>query len=195
MKRFVTCALVGAMLLLSACITSIRPFYSNEDVVFEPALLGTWKSVEDKKGTWEFSSEDPASRKYFLLHTDDEGHEAHFDVRLFRLDDMLFLDVVPVDVRSSPNELYAMHTPRNHFVMLVESIAPTLKIALLSGKRLQKKDGGFPAREYLDDNDDKRIVLTAPTRDLQQFLVKYAKAERATVFEKPIELIQREIRD
>lgn len=196
MKRFATCALIGTMLMLSACITSLHPFYTDEDVIFDTALLGTWKSMESKNETWQFSSEDPASRDYLLLHTDSNGHKADFHVRLFRLDDMLFLDVVPIDMHSPENKFYVMHTPPSHFVMLVESMEPTLRIALLSGKKLNRSDGDFPAREYLhvDKNDD-RIVFTAPTKDLQDFLVKYAKTERATLFGKPIELIQREVRD
>lgn len=195
MKRFSTFALIGLMLMLSACITSLHPFYTNGDVIFDTALLGKWKNMDAEKETWEFSSEDPASRDYLLLHTDDDGREAHFHVRLFRLDDILFLDLVPLH-KESPNYLDFMHTPPNHFVMLVESIEPTLRIALLSGKKLQRSDGDFPAREYLHvDKKDDRIVFTAPTKDLQHFLVKYAKTERATLFGKRMELIQRELRD
>ena len=49
LKRF---ALV-LLLTLAGCVFSLHPLYTDEDLVFDPALVGTW--AQDNSGnTWEF---------------------------------------------------------------------------------------------------------------------------------------------
>lgn len=190
MNRYVKCALIGVALMLSACITSLHPFYTEENVMFDPTLLGTWISIREKE-TWEFSSEGSSSRTYGLTHTDNKGHKAKFAVHLFQLEDRMFFDLVPLsEIR---NEFHVMHTPPSHFVMLVETMEPTLRLALLGEGIFDKKAkhyGDLPAHAQIDK--DVR-VFTAPTEDLQRFLTKLAKTERATTFPKLIELVPKDV--
>ena len=82
-------------LALGGCVPSWNSFYTEKDIVFDPALVGTWRPVEAKetsKETWEFSK--TGEKLYQLAQTDEEGRKAAFEARLFKLKDHLFLESV-----------------------------------------------------------------------------------------------------
>ena len=37
---------------LAGCAPSLYPVYTEKDLVFEPALVGTWSTDDPKDGTW-----------------------------------------------------------------------------------------------------------------------------------------------
>ena len=174
--------------MLSACLYSLQPFYTNQDVVFKPALLGTWTSVE-KNEYWVFSSEDPARRSYRLVVHDrlDERKSIEAHAVLFRLESFLFLDLAPSTDESDPSaEDYLPYQPP-HLVLLVESMAPTLRLASLNYRG--PSDAEFPAHVREGSGFDTEIILTAPTKDLQTYLLNSAKSRRSSNFLKLSELL------
>jgi hypothetical protein len=58
-----TVVVFGIALLLAGCITSLHPFYTEKDLLFDPSLLGTWVAVNPEPGrqeekeamTWTFA--------------------------------------------------------------------------------------------------------------------------------------------
>jgi hypothetical protein len=75
--------LVLLALALAGCVPSWNPFYTENDLVFDPALAGAWRPVEAKdasKEAWEFTK--AGDKHYQLAQTDEEGQKAAFEVRL-----------------------------------------------------------------------------------------------------------------
>jgi hypothetical protein len=186
--------------LLGGCIPvmSLHPLFTEENLVFEEKLLGTW--VDDPnspKSTWEFKRvEDSAQKegelnppkkpekayKLILLNNEDNT-KGSFYAHLVKLEDRLFLDVYPSRLpcaQPDPNEDWLLNTffliPGHSFV-IIDSIEPQLKLRWTSEDKME---------EILKENPDAvkhtsaedRLVLTASTKELQAFVLKYADDDR-----------------
>ncbi len=181
--------LTGLMLgLLPACVPSVNPLYTEKDLVFDPALVGEW-SPDGSKETWRF--EKVGEKRYGLTHTDDDGRKAEFDVRLVKLKKHRFLDLYLVNPGGAdwkPNNLatFSMIVRPGHMFMKVTQIEPELELSFLDPDWLEdllKEDPKAIRHERLrfgaDEHDEGRLVLTAGTRELQRFVLKYADDEKA----------------
>jgi len=47
--RFIVWFVAGAALPSAACLTSLHSWFTQEDLVFEPALVGTWVDAADAR--------------------------------------------------------------------------------------------------------------------------------------------------
>jgi hypothetical protein len=202
MKRIILTAGGLALLLVTGCIvTSVNPLYTEKDLVFEPALVGAWSEGEGKD-TWAF--EKAGERKYKLLHTDEKGRIGEFEAHLLKLDKYQFLDLHLVDPGQKEewqiNELAALAIIMRpgHLFFKVSQIQPTLQLSALDEdwlKKLLEKDPKVIQHERIqfgsDNTNDYRYVLTAETKALQKFVLKYADSEEA-FGDKPGELKRKE---
>ncbi|UCF17038.1 MAG: hypothetical protein JSW59_06165 [Phycisphaerales bacterium] len=185
--------------LMGGCVpvVSLHPLYTKENVVFDKKLLGTWVDDPNKgEVTWQFRSVDEPKKAYNLVFTDDKGLKGSFVTHLVKLGDDLFLDIFPSKMPwdlDDPNEsdwpynallLIPMHT----FVK-IDSVDPKLKMRLMLETQLKK---------LLEENPDAiahvvvedRPVLTASTKELQAFVLKYADTDK--LFTDQIVLIRRD---
>jgi hypothetical protein len=187
-------------ILLGGCVPvmSLHPLFTEENLVFEEKLLGTW--VDDPnspKSTWEFKRvEDSAQKegelnppkkpekayKLILLNNEDNT-KGSFYAHLIKLEDRLFLDVYPSQLpcaQPDPNEDWLLNTffliPSHSFV-IIDSIEPRLKMRWTNQdelKKLLKEKPDAVKHELVEDG----IILTASTEQLQPFVFKYADDER-----------------
>lgn len=170
--------------LLGGCIPvmSLHPLYTEEDVVFEEKLLGTW--VDDSNCTWEFKCPNEPEKIYKLVFSDDEGQKGSFDVRLAKLENKLFLDAYPGEMpwdKEDPNKTGWFYNtffliPAHTFIK-INSIEPELKLQLTNVdemKKLLKENPDTVKHELVEDG----MILTASTKELQAFVVKYADDSR-----------------
>ncbi|UCE48694.1 MAG: hypothetical protein JSW47_00825 [Phycisphaerales bacterium] len=185
--------------LMGGCVpvVSLHPLYTKENVVFDKKLLGTWVDDPNKgEVTWQFKSVDEPKKAYNLVFTDDKGLKGSFVAHLVKLGDDLFLDIFPSKMPwdlDDPNEsdwpynallLIPMHT----FVK-IDSVDPKLEMRLMLETQLKK---------LLEENPDAiahvvvedRPVLTASTKELQAFVLKYADTDK--LFTDQIVLIRRD---
>ena len=87
-------------------VMSLHPLYTEEDVVCEEKLLGTW--VDDSNNIWDFKCPDKQKKTYKLFIVDNEGEKGLFDVHLTKLKNKLFLDVYPAEppwAKDDPNKI------------------------------------------------------------------------------------------
>jgi hypothetical protein len=175
--------LAAAVLLLAGCVPSLHPFYTAQDLAFDPRLLGTWSPREEKKETWVFSAHEPDA--YRLVYTDDKGRAGRFQVRLFRLQGRTFLDLYPEDPPGEPNDYYKLHLLRAHTFLLVNSLEPKLSFTAMSPSWLDKHLKANP-RAIAHERTGGGVVLTADTAALQAFVLAHLDAKDA--FGKPAEL-------
>jgi len=104
------------LLALLACLTgcvpvdSLNPLYTDKDVVFDESLLGSWVGTDNgEDGVLEFIARDQDGKKsYSLVMTekdkDSNGYKKTvYHAHLVKLNEHLFLDVVPETFDSRPN--------------------------------------------------------------------------------------------
>jgi hypothetical protein len=170
--------------LLGGCIPvmSLHPLYTKEGLVFEEKLLGTW--VDDSNSTWEFKCPNEPEKIYKLVFSDDEGQKGSFDVHLVKLENKLFLDVYPSEPPWDEEDPNKVNWPYNTFFLIpahtfikINSLEPELKLQLTNVdemKKLLEENPDAVKHELVEDG----MILTASTKELQAFVVKYADDSR-----------------
>jgi hypothetical protein len=195
---------LAAMTGLS-CVVSLLPLFDDGYLISEPGLLGTWK-VADNADTWTFEKAD--GMEYLLTQRQAEydlekpvgtetptkkvpGDTIRLKVRLGRLGAGLFLDLIPAD-KDNPvvrNDLYNAHMIPGHTLARVWLDKDSLRIVFLDEDWLTEavKDG----RIGLAHVEAKGfLVLTAPTSELQTFILKYGGDKRAFPLQSAEELLR-----
>ena len=174
-----TASLALLTFLVGCVVSSVYPFYTAKDVVFEPALVGVWAEAASSSASNEHWRFDKADGGAYLLTVQENEKRTEFDTHLFKLKGRLYLDVLP---RERPE-----NSLPPHYLFKVIRVEPTLEMALLDydwltklveknpkairhtvvpNKLGEKEGGGF-------------LVLTADTAELQKFILKHEKTEGA----------------
>lgn len=172
--RYLRCLLAAIVtaVLFSGCIPFLHPLYTEDTMVFEPELLGTWKFSDDE-GTWTFAAADNNTR-YRLTTVDGKGERGVFEATLVALDGHLFLDLLPVEPEPTGNDFYRAHILRTHSILRLREGADTdLTMAILDPEWLDKHLKETPDALRFEKTDD-RIIVTATTAELQAFFRKHA---------------------
>jgi hypothetical protein len=174
--------------LLGGCVPvmSLHPLFGEKDVVFNEKLLGTW--VDDPNSpetTWDFKRADANENAYWLILSDEEGKKGLFVAHLVKLKDKLFLDVYPAPwEQQDPNKVEWVYNtlfliPAHTFIK-VNSVEPQLKMQLTDDEKMAeflKADPNAVKFDSLEDGPGK-YLLTASTKELQAFVLKYADDSR-----------------
>lgn len=172
-----TLVALSIALLLAGCVQSLHPLFTDQNLVFEPALVGTW-AEEDSKNIWIFLKS--GEKAYELVYT-EKGTPAKFSARLGRLGKSLFLDLIPQmpDIR---NDLQQAHLLPTHTFSKVWMEGDTLRLAMLDHDWLKRM---IDSRKLKIGHErlGNQVVLTAPTKKLQEFVAKYSEDGKA--FPKP----------
>jgi hypothetical protein len=186
--------------LLGGCVPviSLYPLYDDGNLIFEEKLLGTWVDTPDSpEMTWQFkrvvdrSREDweleppekPEKAYQLVLVNNQDGTKGSFYAHLVKLKNRLFLDVYPSQLpcaRLDPKQDWVFNTiffiPGHSFI-IIDSIEPQLKMRWTTEDEMKKllKDEPKVVKHELVEG---RVILTASTEQLQQFVLKYADDRR-----------------
>ncbi len=167
--------LLGMLSLTAGCVLSLHPIWADEDIVFEPALVGVW---EDDDETWAFSQRND-SQRYDLVYTDSDGKEGKFTVTLVNVQGTLFLNLLPKEPVLEANEFYKWHLlPLNSFAH-VKRIEPTLRMSFPDVDWLGDHLEAYPDAIEHELYDGTNPILTASTAELQAFWLKHTETEEA----------------
>ena len=157
-------------LALSACVLSLEPLYGDADLTFDPALVGTWKPVDEPESWKCRKSEDGA---YRVVYTDERGRKGEFSVHLLSIDGKRFLDLFPVETATTRNPFYSDHWIPAHTFARVLSMTPALKLAIFDQDWLEKLLAKQPealAHKIVGGH----VVITAATDEVKHFLSTHA---------------------
>jgi len=104
-RHYLAC--MAAILLAAACVPSVYPFYTEKDLVFEPALVGMWVYKDNKDDpnadNWVF--EKSGEKAYKLIVTEGGGNRGQLRANLFKFKKQCFFDwiaLTPNWIRMSP---------------------------------------------------------------------------------------------
>jgi hypothetical protein len=165
---------VTLALVLSACVPSLNPLYTERDLVFDSALVGVWAENDDAQETWAFEKTGDQGYKAIYREKDKPGE---FDVHLVKLGDRLFLDFYPQDAgikEMDRNDFYRFHFLPVHTFARVLLNGSTLEMAFLDPDWLKKLLDREPKAIRHERRGEDGIILTASTKELQTFVLKYA---------------------
>ncbi len=193
--------LIGAAICscLSCFVPSLYPLFEDKDLVFEPALVGTWQG-KDSADTWTFSKN---GNEYQLISVQAKykenppakgvaGETVTFQARLGRLGKFLFLDVTPdewPENREVHNDLFNMHIIQAHTIWRVWLEKDLLRIASLNDEWLEKAiENGKVTIHHAQVSSKDPLILTAITAELQEFVMKYAEDREAFLLEEGSDL-------
>ena len=169
--------LLGLALSTTACLVqSLHPLSTEKDVVFEPALVGTWVGMgkaEGDKSTIIFQKAEGQTYKV-IYHPKDpkEGEPREFEGHMVRLGKFLFLDTfpAPADAPTTNNLMYAIHILETHQIFRIQLDGDVLRVSMLEPKKFDKAKIRHEAF-----GKPQAFLLTAPTNELQEFVLKHAE--------------------
>ncbi len=187
MKRILTYTVITGLLLMSSClVSSLHPFYKAEDKIYDPAMIGSWVDSDSCIWTIEknmvsdgFMEPEYHDKTYRLTYYEEEGLIGRFIGTLFELKGIKYVDFYP-----DPNEdhcasgLTDMHHFPTHTLARVQLDRDILMFYWYGDEWLNELFEQNRIRikhETVDISKDyERHLLTAPTEDLQKFIIKYA---------------------
>ena len=176
MKKRVMLLGMGVIgLILAGCIVpSIYPFYTDKDLVEEPALVGTWISTNaEAKDPLIFSR--VGEKEYRMVVKNGDGSTNEMSLHFFKLDGQLFMDWMAAQQKNDD----AMYFVPTHMLGKISEIKPLLIVEELNydffTNLLEKDPKAIRHIKRYDPKDDSKEyipVLTADTAELQAFLRK-----------------------
>jgi hypothetical protein len=178
MKKLVLPTLAAIACAAAGCLpTTLNPLYTPQDLVIEPALVGSWSPEAGE--TWTFTKTDDKS--YKLTITDKEGKTGHFEAHLLKLDGILFVDLYPVQaaVKESAGGVYELLLCRTHTFLKVAQLKPELRLINMNLEWLRGWLEKHPKDLPHHLMQDGLVLLTASTPELQAFVRKHLKTEGA----------------
>ncbi len=189
MKQIFTLAAAGAAVVLSSCIPSVNPFYTEKDVLFDARLVDEWqeKDKADDPEIWKFEK---AEDNAYKLTVTEKGKQGTFKAHLFKLKDEWFLDLIPTDCDYATNQadLVAVAMFPGHLLLRASAPEKELKLAFFNVDWLEKYLAENP-KALAHHIEDKHIILTAESSELQSFILKHlAKGE---LFDEPGVLVHK----
>ena len=160
---------------MAGCVPSLQPLYTAEDLVFDPGLLGTWAG-RDGGDTWTFQKSDGNTYRLSIAGTKAPDI---FEVHLVSLAGHRFLDIYPIESENVGSDFYRGHLIRAHSFARISVDGDTLQVATLDHSWLWGMISAKKLKIAHEVVQADAIVLTAPTKDLQSFVKKYAGNKEA----------------
>jgi hypothetical protein len=184
MKSKLAIALGLIITVMSGCITSLNPLYTDKDIIFKKELIGTW---QDSKTNESWTFEKWEENGYKLVHK-EEGEQATFRAVLVKIGDYMFLDLYPMET-ASKNSLKQMHQFPVHSFSKVTLSGNSLSLEMLNPEWLDKGLATESLQVQHSKTSDGRIILTATTSELQSFMLAHASMKEA--FDEPLALTKK----
>jgi hypothetical protein len=184
----------GVALVLAGCfVPSVNPLYTEKDLVYDPALLGTWgEPKDDERYTFTRNGE-----KAYTWTVKEKDGSSEFDVHLLQLGEHRFMDALLVRMKGEWNGSnfgrVGMVARPAHLFFKVELTNATLRLGGLHPEwlgKLLKQQPALIAHEWVKEPDagdnEQRVLLTASTAELQKFMLKHVGDTNVFVLSDPL---------
>ena len=206
-KIILTTAFAFLLIFLSSCLTTLHPIFTEKDLAYDPKLIGVWNTEnEGKKGkviisnlASENSVELPGNisvikqKGYFIIYQDENGKVSdQYIAFLARIGKHLYFDYFPADKKEDRkvDEFFGIHFVRMHTSYRVEILKDgSFELSQFDGSYVKSLINEKKIRIRHEIDADDNTVITASTKELQQYLLKYgdepsAYRSKKTIFKK-----------
>jgi len=184
------------LIFLSSCLNTLHPIFTEKDLAYDPKLIGTWNT--EKQGTkervvisnlaTENSVELPGNistikqKGYFVTYHDEHGDTKQYIAFLARIGKHLYFDYYPADKKGDRklDEFFGIHFVRMHTSYRVEILNDgSFELSQLDGSYVKSLIDEKKIRISHETDADDNITITASTKELQQYLLKYGDESSA----------------
>ena len=201
-KIALTTAFALLLIFLSSCLTTLHPIFTEKDLAYDPRLIGTWNTEnEGKEGkviinnlATENSVDLPGNisaikqQGYFIIYQDKNGKVTdQYIAFLARIGKHLYFDYFPADKKEDRklDEFFGVHFVRMHTSFRVEILKDgSFELSQLDGSYVKSLIDEKKIRISHETDADDNTVITASTKELQQYLLKYGDEPSAYRSEK-----------
>ena len=196
MKKIkVSMILFSVVLCLAGCLTTLHPIFTAKDLITDPRLIGNWEKAKDKTkviyrqpNANELSNLSPALQSeagkiYMLDEKDEQGDiRSTYYAFMVKLGKYYYMDYYPASEkeRQSADNFFAAHYIPMHSIYRIEfKNSNSFNVQRLDGGYLEKLIKNKQIRIRHEVMEDGGIFVTAPTAELQQYLIKYSDVPEA----------------
>ncbi len=193
-KLFFTTCMLLVTFIFSGCLTTLYPIFTENDIVFKPALLGKWKTkTKDSTDNYiaitalgiENNTSLPGNissiknKGYLITALNKDGSaKTKFIAFLATIGDRLYFDYYPVETDDGKkiDAFYRQNTVKMHTPYKVDLFAnggfqlSQLKADYLTNLIKEKK---IRIKHETDVDNGEVSTITASTAELQQYIIKY----------------------
>lgn len=181
MRGVLAVVCLALVVLLPGCIVqSLHPLCTEEQLVFEPGLVGVWEQGGEGGTALTFER---GEGKMYRLTWEERGETARLVARLVKLGGTTYLDLTAESFDEAGDQLVdlplvtALHLVPVHSFWRIQLEGDELGMAMLNVEWLceQIKEGKVVIEhEPVEDEEDVIVLLlTAETEDLQKLLVDH----------------------
>ncbi len=157
-------------LILGGCVRSVNPVYLDEQLAFDPALVGKWTDPGAKDVITCAARED--GKSYRIVFIDEKGAESAFIGHLAKVGDLRLLDLAP-EQPSNLADLAQAHFLALHSFYRITDIAPSVKFQMMGVEWLKKILSDDPQALETLPLDKDNLVLSNTTQEIQAFILKH----------------------
>src|SRR5436189_1393421 len=190
------------IIFLSGCLNTLHPIFTEKDLAYDPKLIGTWKiENQGNKGsavisnlTTESSLDIPGTissikqKGYFISYRDENGKVSEqYIAFLARIGKHLYFDYYPADKKEDRkiDEFFGVHLVKMHTSYRVEILNDgSFELSQLDGSYVKNMIDEKKIRISHETDADDNITITASTKELQQYILKYGDEPSAYRSEK-----------
>lgn len=177
-------------LMAQSCISSLHPLYTEDDLVFDRNLIGTWIDKDSNEYKIDVRKPKknikPDSISYILTY--EEGKPADFLLHLLKLEKYHYVDI---EMKSYETEnsmvdlhIFPVHTFAKIKVEKDSIILQTFNFQFIT--KLLKENKIKIKCEIPNEN----LILTGSPEEMQKFIIKYA--DHKDLYDKPSTLKRKE---
>ncbi len=143
---------------------ALHPLYTDKELVADMPLEGKWGEAEDEE-VWTISRSGTA----YQAVSSGKSESEKVDIRIVRLGETRFLDIASTEVPSL--------AVAGHMFCKAWMDGEELRLQVMDSEWLRQKirETGLPFLELEGD----QMLLTAPTKELQKFVMLYAAEPKA----------------
>ncbi|EKD25910.1 MAG: hypothetical protein ACD_79C01445G0002 [uncultured bacterium] len=174
--------IAATVFLLSGCfIKSLYPFYTEKDIVFDNSIIGTWMDNDSSKWIIKQHSKwmNGKANSYQVGIVEKGGEKSTYNVHLFKLNNQLYLDFYPIGSIAA-SSMAEENIVATHSLAKITYTSKTIKVQWFNEmwmEQLLKQNKIRIKHEKLNVKDTggytSNYLLTASTKDLQKFIIKY----------------------
>ena len=181
MKSKIGLLLLIIFLFQGCIIHSLYPFYTAETIILDENLEGSWSdSGYSKNGecSYQLLSEKDKDDNFYHFTICEDGISSTFDVHLVKIGEYTYFDFYPDRSNIGKGGITDFYLMPTHSISKVNISENSLSMESINVEWLEDL---FKQRKIRIKHEkvEEEIILTASSKDLQKFILKYADEEKA----------------
>ncbi len=195
-KVLVIAGIMVLVVSLAGCLSTLHPLFTEKDFVFEPLLIGTWKDDTNsdevmtfERGTAQSFANLPenlqqvAGKAYLVtIRNSSKNEEFRYYAFLGKIGQVYYLDYYPAENRFQKgyDVFYKQHLVKMHSIYRLQiKNNQSIQVSQFDEKYMREQIDQKKIRIQHEVYYDGSYVITAPTEQLQQYVLKYGNVEEA----------------